>query len=232
MLLPVAQTMLRKRTDMSELLPSLIKLFAFSSEFHSTNMNLLETQPRAALPEIPTQQRPYKAIVVLFFEGGADSFSMLIPVSGCVRDLYAEYADVRSNIALTPAQILPMLPVESTYNGGNATNPQPCTTFGTHPSLSLVQELWDAGQVSWFANIGSLVEPITIENFNTKNKDGRPTRLPPSLFGHDTQQRQCQSVHADSTGAKGVLGRMMEALTTQALPYRCNVVSMYLSCNK
>jgi uncharacterized protein (DUF1800 family) len=63
-LLPVAQTLLRKRTDISELLPSLIKLFAFSSEFHSTNMNLLETQPRLALPEIPTQRRPYKAIVI------------------------------------------------------------------------------------------------------------------------------------------------------------------------
>jgi uncharacterized protein (DUF1501 family) len=161
---------------------------------------------------------------VLFFEGGADSFSMLIPLSGCARDLYAEYAAVRSNIALTQSQILPMLPIESAYH---ATNPQPCTTFGTHPSLSLVQQLWNANQVAWFANIGSLVEPITVENFNTKKKDGRTARLPPSLFGHDTQQRQCQSVHSDSTGAKGVLGRMMEALTTQALPYRCNVVSMY-----
>ena len=225
----VAHTRIKRHTDLRDLLPQLIKLFAFSAEFHASNFNLLEDQPRAALPEIPSQNRAYKAIIVLFFEGGADSFSMLVPLSNCqasVGDLYAEYAAVRGNVALTTTQILPLSPVETNPDFPDAPT-QPCTTFGTHPSLGIVQTLWEAGDAAWFANMGALVEPLTLEQWNTKRKDGRAAHIPPSLFGHDTQQRQCQSVHSDSTGAKGVLGRMMEALTTQEVPYRSGVYSVY-----
>ena len=218
-------TLIKHATDISELLPDLIKLWAYSAEFHASNLNVLQTDPRPALANIPSQHRPYKAIIVLFMEGGADSFSMLIPLSGCgARDMYVEYAAVRGNVALTTSQILPMAPVD--MNHANSTQ-QPCTTFGTHPELDMVQTLWNAGEASWFANIGSLVEPLTLEEWNTNRKDGRTARKPPSLFGHDTQQLQCQSVHSDNTGAKGVLGRFVETLTTQDVPYRSNVYSMY-----
>jgi uncharacterized protein (DUF1501 family) len=200
--------------SVSDMLPNLIKLFTFSPEYTATNMNTLREQPRAAIPEIPTQNRPYKAIIVVFLEGGADSFNMLIPHSGCVRDLYAEYAEVRSNIALPLSQILPMELHED--------NTQPCTTFATHPALSMVKTLWDAGQASWYANIGTLVEPVTREQWFSRSVD-----VPPLLFGHDSMQRQCQSVHADNTGASGVLGRIMDVLTSQATPYRSKVYSMY-----
>ena len=214
-----SRSMIRRVPDISAVLPTLIKLFAYSAEFHATNLNVLQSSPRAMLPEIPTQHRPYKAIIVLFFEGGADSFSMLIPLC---TDMYEEYAAVRGNVALNVAQILPMAEIDADYN-----NTQPCTTFGTHPVLGVVQSLWDAGEASWFANIGSLIEPLTLEEWNTNRKENRKARKPPSLFGHDTQQRQCQSVHSDNTGAKGILGRVMEAMTTQDLPYRSNVYSMY-----
>lgn len=224
---PTAQTMIKRRTDLRDVLPTLIKTFAFSTEFHATNINSLTTRARPALPEIPSQDRPYKAIVVLFLEGGADSFSMLIPLEGCsAGDLYGEYAAVRGNVALTTEQILPMSPVQTDPQFPDAPE-QPCTTFGTHPSLGIVQTLWEAGEASWFANMGSLVEPLTLEQWNTKRKDGRAVRIPPSLFGHDTQQRQCQSVHSDNTGATGVLGRIVEAMTTQAVPYRSSVYSIY-----
>jgi uncharacterized protein (DUF1501 family) len=200
----------------ADLLPTLIKLFTFSPEYAATNLNTLREHPRPALPEIPTQNRPYKAIVVLFLEGGADSFNMLIPHSGCARDLYAEYAEVRSNIALPLSQILPMDLHEESAAA------QPCSTFGTHPALGMVKTLWDAGHAAWFANIGSLVEPTTRDQFV-----GRTGRRPPGLFGHDSQQRQCQSVHAQNTGANGVLGRIVEALTAQATPYRSKVYSIY-----
>eukprot|EP01043_Picozoa_sp_COSAG02_P008440 COSAG02_NODE_270_length_26392_cov_29.151980_3_plen_1648_part_00 len=198
----------------AELLPDLIKLFTFSAEYATTNQNVLRDHPRPALPEIPTQNRPYKAIVVIFLEGGADSFNMLIPHSGCVRDLYAEYAQIRSNIALPLGSILPM-----ELHAGSP--PQPCTTYGTHPALTKVKELWDAGQASWFANIGTLIAPITRDDFQRK------VNRPGGLFGHDSQQREAQSVHAQNKGASGVLGRIVDALTTQENPYRSKVYSMY-----
>eukprot|EP01046_Picozoa_sp_COSAG06_P003587 COSAG06_NODE_142_length_22286_cov_5.328751_4_plen_1124_part_00 len=128
----------------ADLLPTLIKLFAFSPEYSSTGQNILRDQPRPALPEIPTQNRPYKALIVVMLSGGADSYNMLIPHSGCVRDLYAEYAEIRSNIALPLGQILPMeLHQESD-------NVETCTTFGTHPALAYVKTLWDADQAVGF----------------------------------------------------------------------------------
>ena len=196
----------------ADLLPDLIKLFTFSTEYAATNQNVLRDHPRAAIPEIPTQNRPYKAIVVIFLEGGADSFNMLIPHSGCVRDLYAEYAEIRSNIALPLSDILPMDLHED--------NAQPCTTYGTHPALGKVKELWDAGEASWFANIGTLIEPTTRDDFFRGDR-------PPKLFGHDSQQREAQSVHAQNSGASGVLGRIVDAVSAQENPYRAKVYSMY-----
>jgi hypothetical protein len=50
--------------------------------------------PRTALPEIPSQNRPYKAIVYLWLDGGADTWNLLVPHSQCTGgvDLYNEYA--------------------------------------------------------------------------------------------------------------------------------------------
>ena len=107
---------------------------------HSSR-NVLRDHPRPAQPDVPSQNRPYKAIVVFLLAGGADSWNMLVPHSGCVRDLYAEYAEIRGAVALPLAEILPMdLHADSTT--------QPCTTYGTTPALSIVKELWDAGQAS------------------------------------------------------------------------------------
>eukprot|EP01043_Picozoa_sp_COSAG02_P012116 COSAG02_NODE_461_length_21848_cov_235.681043_5_plen_1116_part_00 len=128
----------------ADLLPTLIKLFAFSSEYSSTNQNVLREHPRPALPEIPTQNRPYKALIVVLLSGGADSYNMLIPHSGCVRDLYAEYTEIRSNIALPLEQILPMELHEE------SDNLEVCTTFGTHPTLGMVKTLWEADQAVGF----------------------------------------------------------------------------------
>ena len=197
----------------ADLLPDLIKLFAFSPEYASTNLNVLREHPRYRPPPTPSQGRPYKAIVVIIMGGGADSWNMLIPHSGCVRDLYAEYAQVRSNMALPLAEILPIDLHEDSPT-------QPCTTYGLHPVQTKVKELWDAGQASWFANIGTLIQPITRSDFLRGVRPG-------GLFGHDTQQREAQSVHAQNKGASGVLGRIVDALTAQDNPYRSKVYSMY-----
>ena len=53
----------------------------------------------------------------------------------------------------------------------------------------------------------------------------RPKSLPPSLYAHDVQQRVAQSVHTDVPHAKGVLGRLMDALTSQPTAYRTGLYS-------
>jgi cullin-associated NEDD8-dissociated protein 1 len=135
---------------------------------------------------------------------------MLVPHSGCVRDLYAEYAEIRGFAALPLAAILPIdLHADSTA--------QPCTTYGIYPSLTFVKELWDAGQAAFFANIGTLTQPYT---------RGDPGLSALGLRSHTTQGTMIQSLKLKTEGS-GVLGRVVEALTTQEDPYRSKIYTVY-----
>jgi uncharacterized protein (DUF1501 family) len=177
-------------------------LFAASPEFHTTNMPAIKTSTRVARRPIESQNRTYKATVVVFLHGGCDSFNVLVPHSGCgAKDMYDEYAAVRTVAKLTKNQILQVSVPAGT---------QPCTKFGVHPDLSVLRTMYNDGDLAFIANIGTLIEPLSKSDFEAKTK-----QVPPSLFAHNTQQRQGQSVHAQLMGAKGVLGRIRDALSAQ-----------------
>ena len=55
---------------------------------------------------------------------------------------------------------------------------------------------------------------MTKEEYIAKTK-----RIPPSLFSHNVQQRSAQSVHPQREAAKGVIGRMMHALSSLPSPF-------------
>ena len=185
-------------------------------EFHVSSINHLTPAPRRPPSEVPSQGRAFKAVVVLFQSGGCDSFNVLVPHSNCPgKDYYAEYAAVRADGALPFAKLLPVA-VNTT------THPQPCRTFAVHPKLPVYKELFDAGQGAFLANIGALIEPVTKADYEAKAK-----RLPPSLFAHNIMQRSMHTVHPQDSGAKGVLGRAVTALTTHAPPYRSDLFSIH-----
>ena len=60
------------------------KLMTTVPEFHSTGLvdSKQDTRPDFETPD--ASGRPYKAIVFLMLNGGADSYNMLVPHSGCV----------------------------------------------------------------------------------------------------------------------------------------------------
>ena len=173
--------------------------------------------PRQQTEEAKSLNRTYKTVVVVFLEGGADSFNMVIPHSNCRRlsedenaaegemedyDLYADYELLRTpEMALKKAQLLQI--------EANATE-QPCSTFGLHPSLKLLRDLYVKKEAALIANAGALVEPVTKAAYT---KWPRTVNLPPSLFAHNIMQRSMRTVHAEDGNAKGVLGKMVQALT-------------------
>ena len=77
---------------------------------------------------------------------------------------------------------------------------QPCESFGMHPSLARIKELYEDGDASWFTNIGPMIEPLTVAERNAGTK-----RVPPSIGAHDVQQRHAQTVQPDNMNARGVL---------------------------
>eukprot|EP01052_Picozoa_sp_SAG31_P025754 SAG31_NODE_2279_length_6027_cov_1.242072_2_plen_1312_part_00 len=191
-------------------------LMLATPEFHSTNAAALQPTDRLPEPAVQSQNRSYKAVVVLFLNGGCDSFNVLVPHSNCeAKDMYTEYANVRGEAKLSRSSM------EDTLVDV-PTGTQPCATFGIHQELLLYKRLYDQGDAAFIANIGTLIEPLTKVEFNSMSK-----QIPPSLFAHNTQQRQAQSVHAQLMMAKGVLGRIKAALTTKQEPFATSVYSVH-----
>ena len=129
------------------------QLVVASPEFHSTNLGRPTGQPRAAptLPE-PTNI-PYKAVVLVMLPGGYDSFNVLVPKEcetanqegKTVRD---QYLQQRGAVGFDEGAGEFDLDIDAT--GSN----QPCSRFAVHDELKIVKDLYDAGDLAFFANAG------------------------------------------------------------------------------
>jgi hypothetical protein len=157
--------------------------------------------PFPAPPAPAPPPSTYKAIVVLYLEGGCDSFNLLAPHSGCgTSGGYAQYANIRQDIALQQSALLPV-----TANVFGTNNAQPCTTYGVHPSMPTLKRLYDAGDALFVANAGPLIEPVTKSEYMSNAKP-----MPKQLFAHNTQQHFIQNLDASMPStSSGVLGRMV-----------------------
>lgn len=141
----------------------------------------------------------YKALVCLFLYGGNDSNNLLVPVDNANYQLYSTD---RTVLALPQDTLLPITP--KTYNDGRS--------WGLHPSLAEVQGLFGQGQLALLANTGTLVQPVTLAQYNAGT-----VALPPQLFSHANQQVQWQSSVPDqpfTTGWGGRLADIVNALNT------------------
>jgi hypothetical protein len=115
-----------------------LKLLALAPDFHATNLHQTKKVERPPPPLQVSKNRKYKAVIVVFLEGGADSFNIVVPHSDCQKpkvpvegadpadieteahDLYGEYVLERGQAeALKKAELLK---VDIPDNG------QPCKT--------------------------------------------------------------------------------------------------------
>ncbi len=135
----------------------------------------------------------YKALICIFLFGGSDNNNLLIPY-----DNYAEYAAVRS----TPATLgLPQTSLRQI-------SPQSAgSTFGLHPSLAGIQQLFTRGKAAIVCNVGPLVEPTTKSSYANG-----VARLPFNLFSHSDQQTEWQTAVANGFISTGWAGRVADSL--------------------
>lgn len=134
----------------------------------------------------------YRALVCVFLFGGNDSNNMIMPND---TPGYANYATVRSNLALPQNTLLPI--VAKTGN----------VPYGLHPALPGLQGLFSGGQLAVVANVGTLAQPIT----RTQYLQGGAT-LPVNLFSHSDQQGQWQTADFTGFGTTGWAGRTADKL--------------------
>ena len=137
----------------------------------------------------------YKALVCILLAGGNDSYNML-PPKGSPE--YEEYAAIRSGLALEQDDILSLT---NPFNNGKE--------LGLHPSMSEVQSLYDQGNIAFLANVGTLVEPTDLNQY-----ENQLVTLPKGLFSHSDQIQQWQTSIPQSKSATGWGGRMADVLSS------------------
>ena len=152
----------------------------------------------------------YRALVCVFLFGGSDSFNMLIPYEQAEYEAYSAcrggvYHETANATALGYArEALHRVRDEATGRD-----------WGLNPNCGALKTLFDDGDLSFLANIGPLVRPVS-----KAQVVGKSAPLPGFLYSHNDQQRQwmCGTSAAQLiTGWGGRLGDRLRAYNT-ALP--------------
>lgn len=166
-----------------------------SASLFSTLLNLRMASSAAAQSIPIVDPLEYRGLVCLFLAGGNDSYNMLVPKGD---DEHAEYAAIRSDLALAKEDIIAL----------NPDNDIGSRTLGVHPSMPEVANLFEAGRLGFVANVGTLLDA----NTNAAGYRNGTVALPRGLFSHADQVEQWQTSIPDSSSGFGWAGRTADLL--------------------
>ncbi len=159
----------------------------------STLLNLKAANAAALSDSSVLGAGDYKALVCIFLDGGNDSYNMLIPTS---TSEYDDYVSIRKEIALAKNTLHNLAPL----NTGSR-------TFGLHPSMPNLKTLFDQGKAAFVANVGTLIEPMTVDEFWLESK-----RAPLGLLSHSDQTQQWQTALPHERAGVGWGGRIADMI--------------------
>lgn len=132
----------------------------------------------------------YRALVVVFLDGGNDGHNVLVPMDGG----YGDYASARQHLALAK---------ESLLNLAVSAGERP---IGLNPALTELRQLFDSERLNFVVNAGPLIVPSTAQQVLSG-----AVEVPPFLGSHSEQTSITQgwTWEADTSGWAG---RGMELL--------------------
>jgi uncharacterized protein (DUF1501 family) len=149
----------------------------------------------------------YKALVCVFLFGGNDGNNLVVPTDTAG---YNSYFLARGNVVGTPANGALALPAAGTAAGVLPLNG---VNYGLHPSMPELQALWNSGNVALLFNVGALVQPLTVAQYQANSAN--PAMVPANLFSHIDQQHQMQITSLPiSSSTTGWAGRMADQIST------------------
>lgn len=135
----------------------------------------------------------YRALVCVFLYGGNDCYNMLVPSDLAHHNVYAAG---RGALAIARDELLALNPLNSASDGG---------TYGLHPSMAPLRNLFDNGQAALLANVGPLLHPITKAQYQAGS-----VPVPAQLFSHSDQQVLWQTPQAEVGNRRGWGGRLAD----------------------
>lgn len=151
----------------------------------------------------------YRALVCVFLYGGNDHANTLVPYD---RRNHARYAAIRGNLAfrrelLRDTVLEPRVPQTLTDD----------QRFALAPYCPRLKVLFDSGKMAIQLNVGSLITPLTLAEYNSPDRAKYP--LPPKLFSHNDQQSFWQALGSEGStiGWGGRLGDLALSSNAQSL---------------
>lgn len=138
----------------------------------------------------------YRAVVVITLDGGNDGNNTIIPLNTAE---YAQYASLRGSLALSPSSLLPI----GTGAGSSS--------YGLHPALVNISQLYNSKRALVVANVGPLAQPATKQQLVNN-----PALLPASLFNHVAGFQQWESAQTGPTPTTGWGGRVGDFIANQS----------------
>jgi uncharacterized protein (DUF1501 family) len=138
----------------------------------------------------------YRALVCVYFAGGNDAWNLLVPFDNPRFNVYATsrsgvYDAVNNPGGLglakpaTPAAITAQKIIDGN-DGSSSTN-----QYFLHPNVPELTTLFNAGELAFVVNAGTLIKPITMSDYTASS-----TNYPAQLFSHADQTNQWQQGYA------------------------------------
>jgi uncharacterized protein (DUF1501 family) len=135
----------------------------------------------------PQSATDYRALVCIFLNGGNDGNNLLVSL-----DQYSEYATARGvDLTIPEANLLQVSPA----TGGS---------YGFHPNVPEIRDLFNLGKIAVVTNVGPLVEPLTKATYQSGGKK------PVQLFSHSDQVGLFQTAIANEVSQTGWGGRVAD----------------------
>jgi uncharacterized protein (DUF1501 family) len=133
----------------------------------------------------------YKALVCVFLYGGNDYANTVVPYDATNYALYHQIragtgGEAQGGIALARTDLAA---TALTPNNGQVLTDN--LQYALAPQLTGLKSLWDQGKLAVQLNVGPLVQPTTLAQYQSTNRTLNP--LPPKLFSHNDQQSVWQS---------------------------------------
>ncbi len=116
----------------------------------------------------------YRAMVIIFQQGGVDCHDTVLPYDPGAYNAFAEIRQPLLNLYGQSRERNALLPLET---AGASTG------FALPPEMSGLKSLFDEGSAAIVGNVGPLIQPTSLDDLLA----GYPN-LPPRLFSHNDQQ--------------------------------------------
>jgi len=145
----------------------------------------------------------YKAVVLLFLSGGADTWNLMVPHGSNQR--YEDYSTIRGSLSL---QVGEMIELKGSTTGDSA-------NYAVHKSFN-----WLGGtlfnkdkKAAFFSNIGNLADPfVSKADYESSSVSGK--KRPFGLMSHADQTKGAHTLKCQDMGvaARGAGGRLADVL--------------------